>query len=42
MNAKAEWSKLLKGLKITAVYEYETAGGDEQVVKGTGAMLSSE
>lgn len=42
MNVKAEWSKLLNGLKITAVYEYETAGGDEQIVKGTGAMLSSE
>lgn len=42
MNRKAEWEKLLKGIKITAVYNYETADGSEQVIEGTGAMVFND
>ncbi len=48
LNEKADWSKLTKAIKITAVYNFETTydystltgttGGS--VVSGTGAMLS--
>ncbi len=39
MNQKADWSRLLKGIRITAVYAYEAVDGDEKVVDGTGAMV---
>ncbi len=49
LNEKADWSKLTKAIKITAVYNFETTydydtltgttGGS--VVSGTGAMLSA-
>lgn len=42
MNPKAEWEKLLKGIKITASYEYRTADGSEKMMNGTGAMMSSD
>lgn len=40
MNANADWSKLTKGIKITAVYGNENASDDAAslVVSGTGAM----
>lgn len=40
MNPKAEWEKLLKGVKVTATYDYHTADGSEEIVSGTGAMIS--
>jgi len=40
MNAKADWSKMAGGVKITAVYSNETApdGAVSKVVAGTGAL----
>ena len=38
MNAKADWTKITKGINITAVYSYETAG-DEQPIENAGAMV---
>lgn len=40
MNANADWSKLTKGIKITAVYGNENASDNaaDLVVSGTGAM----
>lgn len=40
MNQKAEWGKLLKGIKVTATYEYETADGTEKIIDGTGNMVA--
>ena len=37
---KAEWGKLLKGIKVTATYEYETADGTEKIIDGTGNMVA--
>jgi len=39
LNKKADWSKLSKGIRITAEYTYETADGSEEIVDGTGAMI---
>lgn len=39
MNKKADWGKLLNGIRISAVYTYETASGDEKIIEGTGAMI---
>lgn len=39
MNPKADWGKLLYGIKISAVYTYETATGEEVIVEGTGALI---
>lgn len=39
MNPRADWGKLLHGIRISAVYTYETATGEEVIVEGTGAML---
>lgn len=41
MNPKADWGKLLKGVRISAVYTYETASG-EKILEGTGAMIEPE
>lgn len=41
MNPKADWGKLLYGIKISAVYTYETATGEEVIVEGTGALIES-
>lgn len=49
LNPKAEWSKLASGIKITAVYDFETTYNyadltnttNGSVVNGTGAMLGS-
>lgn len=40
MNPKADWSLLTGGLKISVVYTYENAMGDEMIVEGTGAMVA--
>ena len=40
MNQKAEWGKLLNGIKVTATYEYETADGTEKIIDGTGNMVA--
>lgn len=42
MNRKADWGKLLYGIKISAIYTYETATGEEEIVEGTGAMVGEE
>lgn len=39
MNPKADWGKLLYGVKISAIYTYETATGEEVILEGTGAMV---
>lgn len=47
LNEKADWSKLSKGIKITAIYNFETtydydtltAADGGSVVDGTGAMV---
>lgn len=41
MNPRADWGKLLYGIKISAVYTYETATGKEVIVEGTGAMIET-
>lgn len=38
MNDKADWTKITKGINITAVYNYDTAG-DEQPIEDAGAMV---
>lgn len=42
MNPKADWAKLLNGIRMSAVYTYETADGDEIILEGTGAMIEAE
>ena len=42
MNPKADWGKLLYGIKISAVYTYKTATGEEEILEGTGAMIMEE
>ncbi len=42
MNPKADWGKLLNGLRICAVYTYRTASGDEKIAEGTGAVVKTE
>lgn len=42
MNQKAPWEKLLKGIKVTATYEYETADGTEKIIDGAGTMVAVE
>lgn len=39
INKSADWSKLPYGIKLTAVYSYENATGEEVIVDGTGAMI---
>lgn len=41
INPKADWGKLLKGVRISAVYTYETAS-EEKILEGTGAMIEPE
>ena len=41
-NPKADWGKLLNGLRICAVYTYRTASGDEKIAEGTGAVVETE
>ncbi len=40
MNPKADWTKLVHGVKITVVYAYENAEGGELILEGTGAMTA--
>lgn len=42
MNEKADWTKLKSGIRISVVYTYETASGEEQIVQGTNAMVPVE
>lgn len=42
MNRRADWGKLLYGIKISAVYTYETAISEEEIVEGTGVMVREE
>lgn len=42
MNRKADWTKLLQGIRVSAVYTYEIADGSETIVEGTGAMVLTE
>ncbi|MCM1047771.1 MAG: MSCRAMM family adhesin SdrC [Clostridiales bacterium] len=39
MNSNAEWEKLSGGIKLSVVYTYKTAAGDEEIIEGTGAMI---
>lgn len=40
MNPNAEWEKLSGGIKLSVVYTYRAADGDEEIIEGTGAMVS--
>lgn len=40
MNPNAEWEKLSGGIKLSVVYTYQTTDGDEEIIEGTGAMVS--
>lgn len=39
MNPDADWEKLQRGVRISAVYTYENATGMETIVAGSGAMV---
>lgn len=39
MNAKADWSKLTQGIKITVIYDNQNAASDLTAISGTGAMV---
>lgn len=40
MNPNAEWEKLSGGIKLSVVYTYQTADREEEIIEGTGAMVS--
>lgn len=40
MNPDAEWEKLQGGIRLSVVYTYQEADGSEEIIEGTGAMLS--
>lgn len=42
MNPRADWGKLVNGVRISAVYTYKTASGDERIIEGTGGMIEVE
>jgi hypothetical protein len=39
MNQQADWSKITNGIKVSVVYSYETAAGDEKIADGTSTVL---
>lgn len=39
MNPKADWAKITKGVRISVMYDYGNATGDEKIVDGTSAMI---
>lgn len=41
-NKNADWMEVSKGIRISAVYTYEKADGSEEMIEGTGAMISAE
>lgn len=41
MNEKADWTKLTKGIKITAIYSNENAADGATAVTGTGALYEN-
>lgn len=40
MNQRADWSKLTNGIKVSVVYSYETAAGNERIADGTNTVLN--
>ncbi|MCM1261882.1 MAG: hypothetical protein NC313_04100 [Butyrivibrio sp.] len=42
MNPNAEWERLSGGVKLSVVYTYQTAEGDEDIIEGTGAMIRAD
>lgn len=42
MNPNAEWEKLSGGIKLSVVYTYQTADGNEEIIEGTGAMIYTD
>ncbi len=40
MNPNAAWQNLSGGIKLSVVYTYQTADGNEEIIEGTGAMVS--
>lgn len=42
MNSNAEWEKLSGGIKLSVVYTYQTADGNEEIIEGTGAMIYTD
>lgn len=42
MNSNAEWEKLSGGIKLSVVYTYQTAEGNEEIIEGTGAMIQTD
>ena len=40
MNPDAEWEKLQGGIRLSVVYTYQEADGSEEIIEGTGAMIS--
>lgn len=42
MNPNAAWEKLSGGIKLSVVYTYQAADGSEEVIEGTGAMVSAD
>lgn len=41
MNASADWAKLTKGIRITAVYSNENAPNGAEAMAGTGALYNN-
>lgn len=42
MNPNAAWEKLSDGIRLSVMYTYQTADGSEEIVDGTGAMISMD
>lgn len=42
INPNAAWEKLSGGIKLSVVYTYQTADGNEKIVEGTGAMVATD
>lgn len=42
MNPDAEWERLSGGIRLSVVYSYQTAEGDEEIMEGTGTMIRTE
>lgn len=42
MNPDAEWERLSGGIRLSVVYTYQTAEGDEEIAEGTGALVRRE
>ncbi len=42
MNPNASWEELPGGIKLSVTYTYQRADGNEEIIEGTGAMVSPE